>query len=205
MVVLRGLGALILLLALAAGVLLGISWGARGLLALAFEGVDPTVSAAIVAAVATTTVSVITVFVGRYFERRREIEAEIRKSKIPVYTDLVQSLMSVLTKKPKDDGQEESEADPNELARAMYRITPQLITWANDDVLIKWSRWRRKATDLAPMDSMFQLEQLLQAIRKDFGHSDKKVERGDVLGLFVNDIEDYVGDGSGPASKGQQA
>src|SRR5437879_1712781 len=61
-----------------------------------FHGVNPTVAAAAVTAMATVLVTVATLVIGRYLERRKGIEAKIRASKIPVYTRLVSGLMRTI-------------------------------------------------------------------------------------------------------------
>lgn len=39
---------------------------------------------------------------------------------------------------------------------------------------------------------LFEVEELLMAIRKDLGHSNKGISRGKILSLFVNDINEYL-------------
>src|SRR5665647_1366793 len=83
---LKGLGAVAVvafLVVLSAGVVILLASMLRSATRWFFNGVNPTVTAAIVAGVATTVVSVFTVVIGRYLERRSAIEAEIRKSKTP--------------------------------------------------------------------------------------------------------------------------
>ena len=113
---------------------------------------------------------------------------------------LVTSFMSIFNQAMEEKGEEGVTVDPDGttakqevgFVEVMQRLTPQLLTWAGDDVLVKWSRYRRLAGGLDPIESMFELEKVFLAIRKDFGHSNRKVGKGDVLGLFVNDINEYV-------------
>ncbi len=153
--------------------------------------VDPTVAAALVAAVATTLVSVATVVYGRYRERRDALDREIREKKIPMYSELVEELFAIF-KLGTDE--EPTAEDSQRLGDFMVKITPLLITWASDEVLATWSRYRRRAADLEGAQSLFEPERLLLAIRRDFGHNNKGLAKGDSLGLFVNDIDDYVAD-----------
>ena len=39
---------------------------------------------------------------------------------------------------------------------------------------------------------MFAMEEVYRAIRKDLGHDDNRLKKGDILGLFVNDIDKYL-------------
>ncbi|MEU1597536.1 hypothetical protein ABZ468_33005 [Streptomyces sp. NPDC005708] len=149
-----------------------------------FHGVNSTVAAAAVTAMATVLVTVATLVIGRYLERRKAVEAEIRASKIPVYTRLVSGLMRTAM------NPDSSNAD--EVAQFLREITPDLITWASDDVLLAWSKFKREAQVLASEDTIFSFEELLTAIRRDFGHSGRQVQAGDLLALFINDIDEQL-------------
>ncbi|MFF1872963.1 hypothetical protein [Kitasatospora herbaricolor] len=183
---LKGIGALILLIALLAGAVEVVGLAARQLGRQIFDGVDPTISAAAVTAMATVIVAVATLVIGRYIEKRKAIEAEIRTSKIPVYSRLVSGLFTLLL---------QTEAGPQQtaVAEALFRdLTPDLITWSSDEVLIEWSRFKRTVADLPPEEAVFALEGLLMAIRRDYGHKGTKVKDGDLLGLFINDIDTHI-------------
>jgi hypothetical protein len=191
--VLRGLLALVVLLAVAAGVVWAIGLGARSVLRSTFAGVDPSVASAIVAGFVTVVVSVGGVLLTRYFERRKAVEEEIRATKIPMYTELVEGLFSAL-----NGMSENGEVDTEATTALFQRLTPQLMTWASDDVLLSWSRWRRGLNTGAFVgpEVLFAFESVLQAIRKDYGHKNQGVSRGDLLGLFVNDVDEYLPGGS---------
>ncbi|GAA2814099.1 hypothetical protein GCM10010441_43500 [Kitasatospora paracochleata] len=182
---LKGLGALLLLVALLLGAVEVVGLAARQLGRQIFHGVNPTVSAAAVTAMATVIIAVATLVIGRFIEKRKAIETEIRASKIPVYSRLVSGLFTLL----------HAEAGPQQAAAAetLFReITPDLITWSSDEVLVEWSRFKRTVSNLPPEEAVFALEKVLMAIRRDFGHNGSKVEDGDLLGLFVNDIDTYI-------------
>jgi hypothetical protein len=39
---------------------------------------------------------------------------------------------------------------------------------------------------------MFLIEDVMFAIRKDLGHGNKRLTQGDVLALFINDIDAFM-------------
>ena len=39
---------------------------------------------------------------------------------------------------------------------------------------------------------LFAYEDLLYAVRRDLGHGNRGLKRGDILALFVNDIEEHL-------------
>ena len=183
---LKALWALAVLAALCIGLALGIRW----LVEWIFDGVDPTVSAALVAAMATVLVSVLGVVLARYLERRQQIEVEIRQRKIPMYQEMVEGLLSAVLN-TKDDG------NTTELEALFKSLTPQLVTWASDDVIKAWNRFKRRSSeaDSDPIGVMFEFEEVLKAVRVDLGHKSGDLAKGDLLGLFVNDIHEHLPSG----------
>jgi hypothetical protein len=213
----NGVIALVVLIAGVVGIAVGARWGLTWL----FDGVNPTVSAAIVAAAATTLVSVLGVTLGRFLERRHQIDLELREQKVPIYTEFVEGLLSVFASaNESDDDQKPTSSGPQRNKTAKGKVdtskaeakqeldmlefltgmTPKLMIWASNDVVVKWSKFRRGADRHPPLDYMFMMEDLLTAIRKDLGHSGGGITKGDLLGLYINDIDDHL-----PASKGSQA
>ena len=56
--------------------------------------------------------------------------------------------------------------------------------------------FKRHAPDVQakadPEEILFLTEKLLFAIRRDLGHKNKNLKKGDILSIFVNDIEKYL-------------
>ncbi|MGW1376194.1 hypothetical protein ACWD6P_18255 [Streptomyces sp. NPDC002446] len=180
----RGVGSLAVLAALLFGAVEAVAFLARYVGHQVFHGVNPTVAAAAVTAMATVLVTVATLVIGRYIERRKAVEEDIRSSKIPVYTRLVSGLMRTVMNP--------DSSNEDEVVQFLRDITPDLITWASDDVLLAWSKFKREAQVLVSEDTVFNFEELLSAIRRDFGHSGRKVQEGDLLALFINDIDEQL-------------
>lgn len=176
----------ILLAGMAVGTFYLVKW-----LVLIFSGLQKEVAAAIIATVGTILVSVISVTVGKYFERKRSIEQELREKKIPMYNGFVEFLFKVLM--ADKIGKQMSEKD---MMMYFSKFTQELMVWGSDEVVSLWSNCRRHFVREDKVDTsfnnMFELEKLLLAIRKDTGHKNKGLNRGDLLGLFINDIHKYV-------------
>jgi hypothetical protein len=186
----RFLGSLILLV----GLLIAGAAGMRWMLRYVFDGVSPTVAAAIVAAAATGLLSLATVVFQRRAERRQAIEHEIRTRKIEVYSRLLAHFFDIFGL-GKDRTDEEAQAAIAAAMAELGAMTPELISWASDPVLLAWSRYRRSITSPNdPLSMMLGFEVVLFAIRQDLGHSNKDFRPGDLLALWVNDIDDFLGD-----------
>jgi len=146
------------------------------------HGLDPTVTASIVAAVSSIVVAIGTLGLGRIMERKSAIDAQIRDKKVPVYSSLISGLYGLLSATP-------GPAQQSAAQEFFTSITPEMMTWASDDVVVAWSRFKRKIGRISPLDLPFELERVLIEIRKDYGHRGRSVKEGDLLGLFITDID----------------
>src|SRR5690242_15946387 len=61
-----------------------------------FSSLNSQVAVAIIAASATVFVSVLSIVLGKVYDRREQINREIRERKIPVYEDLIRFMFRVL-------------------------------------------------------------------------------------------------------------
>jgi hypothetical protein len=156
-----------------------------------FNGLQKEVAAALIAASATIVVSVLSLVVAKYYEKKRAIELEHRSKKIPIYEEFVEFLFKLLMN-------EKLEGNPmteQEMLRFMSGFTQKLLIWGSDDVVLQWSKYRNmfvNEDNPDTMKTMLQMEQLLIAIRKDTGLKNKEHKRGDILKLFINDVDRYL-------------
>jgi hypothetical protein len=181
--------ALVFVAALAYGLFVLARVGWRSYTALA-----PEVAAAITAATATVLISVGSVIVSRIWERRQTIERELREQKIPIYRDFLNFWFRFLYHEKLG----EEQPSDKELQQFFYEFTQSLMLWGSDEVVRAWSQYRRRFADGQPAspessrESMFEFEAVLLAIRKDTGHANRGMKKGDLLGLFINDIHKFV-------------
>ena len=154
-----------------------------------FRELENQVAAAVVAASATILVSVLSVTLTRMWERKNERLRELHAKRVPVYERFITEWLGLMLS---SGGQ----LNEDRAKQFFVTITPDILVWASDEVLAKWSRERRSWTTMPAggdaMDLMFRFEDLLLAMRRDLGHRNNGVSRGDVLGLWVNDIDDYL-------------
>ena len=156
-----------------------------------FAQLNPTVGAGIIAATATIIVSVFSVLVAKHLEQKAVLLKEHRERKTPVYEEMVKLIFRFAFA-------EKIGLPPlaeQEIMIKMAWFTENLVIWGSDDLLLAWNRFRTYSiqnSDNPSFNMLFEVEKLLIAIRKDLGHSNKGIARGKILGLFVNDIEDYI-------------
>ena len=182
---------------LAGLVLLGLSivlaWLILRALWTLFRGLQKEVAAALVAGSATVTVSVISIVLARRVDQKREVEREIRDRRVPAYEEFIAFWMEVLM------SSKSGTTVPEERMFAFFqRFTQDVMIWGSDDVVRKWATLRRRFAGIEgggedyAREMMFEFEALLLALRREFGHRNRKLGRGSVLGLFINDIDEFV-------------
>ncbi|MEC0126529.1 hypothetical protein [Paenibacillus pabuli] len=155
-----------------------------------FMSIEKELAAAIVATTGTILVSVFSVIYTKYLEKKRKIEQELRDKKLPMYELFVNYWFDLMYKK-KLTGEPMTE---QEMVAFFKEFTQGLLVWGSDGVISKWSDFRVKMVSNREgfnENFFFEFEELLLEIRKDTGHKNLKISRGDLLGLFINDIDKY--------------
>lgn len=168
-------------------------WGIFIILRLlweAFSQVNSTVATGMVTASATIIVSVISVLVAKRLEFRAALAKEHREKKIPFYEGMVNFIFRMTFA----DKLGLEPITEKEMAQQMASFTENLIVWGADEVIDAWFKFRNKSlnSDIGSVTLMFEIEDLLLAIRRDLGHENKGLTRGKVLGLFINDIDEHI-------------
>lgn len=152
----------------------------------------PEVGAAFLLAAGTAIASVVAVVVAKWWERRAQIEQQHRQQKIPVYDKYMGFWFGMLM-----SGKPGAAALPEEqMAEFNREFTKQLITWGSDEVLREYVAFRRKVMawgkGVSPTEGVLAFESLLLAIRSDLGHANKGLVQGDLLSLFITDIDERL-------------
>jgi hypothetical protein len=185
--------------------LVGVLGGFLWIIFRGLDALDSDVATAAIGAAATILVSVIAVFFGRYLERRRELEMSAREKRIPIY----ESFVDVWFRQLYWERMGEEEPSKEEVMKAMVDFTKDGTVWASDEVILKWSEVRRRFALLgdlqeeltkvgtepqgaAAVEPLFIFEEFLLSIRKDTGYAKTKLKRGDLLGMFIDDIDQYL-------------
>ena len=154
--------------------------------------VSPQVGTALVAGMATLLVSVFSVLWSKRVDREREIEQEQRQQKIPVYEDFLSLIFRIVFAEKLG----ENPVSEQEMLKIFRLFAQKLLVWGSDEVLKEYATWRRITTSSVaqenPVFHLFAIERLLFAIRKDVGHKNKNLKQGDLLSIFVNDIDHFL-------------
>jgi len=162
-----------------------------GLIQSFVAGLQPAHSVPLLAAGIAGVISLFGIYFNRRADRIREIAASLRPKKAEVYEEFMRfwvgALMAV------KDGKAAIEVADDEFRNFFATFTQKLIVWGSDDVIREYRTFRRIAQqESGSLRTMIQFEHLLFAIRKDLGHKNERLTQADLLGLWVNDIDDVL-------------
>ena len=157
------------------------------------DKINPNVLVALIAG----TVTILGYFITRYLERKKLIEQQIREQKIPTYEEFIDFIFKIFksskTNKPLSD---------KELQDLYWNLNKKAILWLSDKTLKSYSHFRDSSANLANIENRTQIdnlnvllafEQLLLDFRSDIGHDNKNLDPGDLLSLFINDMNELKG------------
>lgn len=139
----------------------------------------------VVAAVVTGLAALMGVPVQRYLEHQREDARERRNRMAPIYEELLKTFYSSAAG---------GALDQSELLSFFEDLARSLLIWGSEPVIVAFNRWRVQVAALeeGSPDALFAFEDLLYAIRADLGNESKNMGRGDLLRVFVNDIDEFL-------------
>ena len=178
---------------LSLGILLLGTWGlwlmADGLGSY-LRSLDSDVAVAIIAAAATGLVSVITIAITKAYETRATVRQDLRSKKVPVYEDFIRMLFRILFSEKL--GQPAISAE--EMISLFVQSSEKLTIWGSDELIKTFGDFKTQIVPGSePLQALSQLEDLMLAIRKDLGHTNKGLARGSILRMFVTDIDQILG------------
>jgi hypothetical protein len=129
--------------------------------------------------------TVISLILTKYFEVRESIRQEHRTKKIPVYEELIGLFFRVLF----SEKIHKKAINPEELMADFVSLTQKLIVWGSDDVIREWGQFRSVTSPRTNEEIMAIQEKIFLAIRQDLGHRNKKLPKGALMRLFINDVQ----------------
>lgn len=123
-----------------------------------------------------------------------QIRNEQREHKVEIYEQIThfffETIFAVrLGHPPKNE---------EEIIDFLVKVTPKLVMWSSDEVLQNFREFRqcgiKQSSDPETfgLQAMLIYEKMLLSIRKDLGHKNQNLNNGSILGIFVNDIDEYI-------------
>lgn len=158
----------------------GISWLASQIWGQ-FKLLDPQISIGILTAATTVIVATLTVVLGKYYERMKDIEAHYRVKKTEIYDEFLCEFFKLF---------HSNEGEDHDLVPFLREWQRKMILWGGQDVLSKYIVWMTHLKSGVPdARTMFLMEDFFLEIRKDLGHKNNKLARGTFVHLILQNPE----------------
>lgn len=171
------------------GLFLWIAYFSLGQIFNWYSSLSEGLQTGIIAAVPIILVAILGYFANKSLETKRSVEQAMRPKKLELYDEFVTFIMQIFSnekvvKRPTDE----------EMMTFFVTKTPKLMTFASNEVIEKWGKLRISLSDEKTENEqkMFIVEDLFRAIRTDLGHSKRGSHKGDILRLFINDVDNYL-------------
>jgi hypothetical protein len=115
---------------------------------------------------------------GRYYERKRDIEAQFRAEKIKIYDQFLRDLFEVF--------HEATKAESSDVTKFLREWQRKLVLWGGSDVLRAYFRWIVRLKRLTPdAQTIFLMDEFFRALRSDIGQSSRGLDRGSFAHLVL--------------------
>jgi len=149
----------------------------------------------VVTAFATITTAIVTILITKNNELKLQIRTEQRDKKALIYEELTEFFFKMIfaSKLENNEGQVITDSKENEIVEFLTSYTPKIIMWGSDEVLKEFYLFRNKSISIESNPNkvnsvIVKFEELLFSIRRNLGHKNKKLGKGNILVLFINDV-----------------
>jgi hypothetical protein len=152
----------------------------------------PEIFAAILAAFLTLLIPIILHFMTKLYEKRNELNRELRDKKVPLYEGFIEFYFKIVNAEKIGD----QKLTEIETTKFLNKFIQQIIVWWPDKLLKIFCIFRRKIINSngdnnSTKDAILLLEELFFEMRKDLGYKNKNILKGDISSLYINDFEEY--------------
>jgi hypothetical protein len=140
------------------------------------------IGVALIAAAATVFVSTLTVVLGRYFERKRELDALYRDKKVEIYDEFLRKFFAIFHDRP------ETQPSQDDMVAFLREFMRKLLLWSGPEVITSFVKWRDNLTrGTLTAQTIFQTEEFLLSLRTDLRHSNRGIAKGFFAKLFLKE------------------
>ena len=169
-----------------------------------FSDAKADVKLSIVSAALTALAAIVTVLIAKKKEKEADFWRAQYSAKLEIYQNFVNNLIAKLflqnqiTFKNNSEKKKYEEQKSKDQIAAIQDFISKVVLWGDGNVIHETSRWLKILRNTDKPDviaAMKQIEPVLKTIREDLGHSNKKIEEGDILRLFLVDYDETLAKG----------
>lgn len=161
-----------------------------GQLIVFLKKIVSTTDTVIIVAMITGSVSIIgvvfTSVIAKIVDYRYNVKKYLYDKREKPYKQFINMIYTIMedTKKPEDERMTEYE-----MTEMVSKFSKGLTLWGSNKVVKKWLKYRKETmAGNTTSESLLLLEDIIYEIRKDVGQR-KRLGKGDMLSIFINDIE----------------
>lgn len=162
----------------------------------AFGKLSDTLKAGIFSGLAIIAVAFITFFANKSINYKQSIEKSMRPKKIELYDECITFFSKLMM-----NDTAVAKPDEKKMVSFFVDIMPLCVLYSSNQVIKSLSKIKKMNGN--PEDLII-MEDLMVEIRKDLGHTKRGFKKGDILRLFINDIDKYI-DKNGKVIKNNQS
>lgn len=152
----------------------------------ALKTVDTNLAVGLITGASTIIVATLTVVVGKYYERKREIEAHFRTAKIEIYDEFLKEFFKLFG----GGSEPQSAHDLTEFLREWQR---KMVLYGGAQVLLSYLKWKNHLGKGNPdAQTLFLMGEFFLAMRKDVGLSNTGLEKGTFSHLILKHPELFL-------------
>ena len=132
---------------------------------------------------------VFTSIIAKIIDYRYNVKKYLYDKREAPYEQFISIIYTIMEDTKKPENKQMTESDK---FRMMSNFSKGLTLWGSNKVVKKWLRYRRASLKgISPENSLLLLEDIIYEIRKDVGQR-KRLGKGDMLSIFINDIEEII-------------
>lgn len=166
-----------------------LAWRAASSLLTWFVSQESQVAAALIAAAASVLAGVGAVIVAQQRSKTREIAETHRPRKVELYTKFIKRAMQEVWKHA-EVASPGGDPEAPSLQEFFREFTTDLVLWGSPGVIRAYGRFRAASEDDSAQDTLVAVDDLMRAMRKDLGHSDLMLNRGELIKIFLRDPQE---------------
>jgi len=171
--------AIVALICIAYGVWCAFAWALSWIMAQKSQ-----IAAAIIAFTGTVIAGIGAVIISQQRSKAREIAESHRTKKIELYSTFITKMIEILRKhRGADSAMLE---DSKEIEEFFYNFTAEVVLWGSPGVLRHYATFRHLGQNRNP-NVIIIMDDIMQAMRKDLGLSNRGLSRGDLMKMFLTD------------------
>ncbi|WP_395683192.1 hypothetical protein [Dokdonella sp.] len=142
---------------------------------LYLNAIPKELAATLITAATTVLGATLTIAIGRYFERKKELDALYRDKKTEIYDEFLRKYFDLNF----SNSDHSPTTQPQDLVSYFREFIRRMLLWSGPQVIVAFLKWKRHITNNAPdAKTIFLTEDFFLALRADLRQSNSGIPKG---------------------------